>query len=168
MSVKKTKLVDLDKSEKGRFTKVCAITLSLVAIVCCILVGCFACKQAPADIDVQTVMTDEQKANYWKSQIIGVTWAPMTDDTHNGILKGFFMAMDVLTDLDGLTGKTLAYFLFNDGTPMDSAQITLSSEVGELRFESEDVWTVKFSEKNDIMYMTITDSDGKTVYYQQK
>lgn len=100
--------------------------------------------------------------------IIGVTWAPQTDETHNGILKNFFAPMDILTDLDGLTGRLLAYFLFSDSSVMDSALIVLSSESGELRFDSEDVWTVKFSEKNDIMYMTVTDSDGKTVYYQQK
>jgi hypothetical protein len=27
---------------------------------------------------------------------------------------------------------------------------------------------VRFSEKNEVLFMTITDSSGKTVYYQQK
>ena len=45
MSVKKQNLVDLDSGEKSRITKVSVVTLALVAIVCCILVGCFACSQ---------------------------------------------------------------------------------------------------------------------------
>ena len=58
--------------------------------------------------------------------------------------------------------------MFNQTAVMIQAEIVLENESGTLRFVSEDTWNVKFSEKNDIMYMTITDSDGKTVYYQQK
>ncbi len=167
MAVKKRKLVDLNKEEKGRITRISAVAILSVAIVCAVLVGCFACKSDPVDIGVAQ-LTDEQKADYWKAQMMGVTWAPQTDETHNGILKGFFVPMDILTDLDSLTGKMMAYFMVTEDFVMDSAQIVLSSESGELRFESEDVWTVKFSEKNEVLYMTVTDSDGKTVYYQQK
>ena len=40
--------------------------------------------------------------------------------------------------------------------------------LSKLVFQSDERWDVKFSEKNEVLYMTITDSNGKTVYYQQK
>ena len=87
---------------------------------------------------------------------------------HDGILKGLFLPRDAHTVYDTETKKTLIYFMFNQDAVMLQAEIVLESESGKLKFVSEDIWDVKFSEKNDIMYMTVTDSDGKTVYYQQK
>ena len=165
---KKKKIKELSKDEKSRLVRTAAITLSAVAIVCCILVGCFACKQDVGNVNADTVMTDEQKASYWKAQIIGVSWEPMTDATNDGVLKGLFLPRDARTDMDGNTGLTVIHFMFNETDVMDSAEIVLTNESGELRFASDDVWTVKFSEKNDVLFMTITDSDGKVVYYQQK
>ena len=164
---KMKKLADLNKDEKEKVRKVTLTTFTIVILVCAILVGCFACKQAQ-EIDPQTVMTDEQKANYWKSQIIGVDWKPMTDASHDGILKGLYLPRDAKTDLDGGTGSLVIMFMYNESDVMDSALVVLSSESGQLRFATEEVWTVKFSEKNEVLYMTITDSNEKTVYYQQK
>ena len=62
----------------------------------------------------------------------------------------------------------MIYFMLDDTNYLDCAEIALSSEEGKLVFQSDERWDVKFSEKNEILYMTITDSTGKTVYYQQK
>lgn len=51
---------------------------------------------------------------------------------------------------------------------LTTSRIELSSDSGKLIFESDEQWDIKFSEKNEVLFMTITDSDGKTVYYQQK
>ena len=104
----------------------------------------------------------------WLSNIMDVWWLPQTDDTHDGILKGLFLPRDAHTVYDTETKKTLIYFMFNQDAVMLQAEIVLESESGKLKFVSEDIWDVKFSEKNEIMYMTVTDSDGKTVYYQHK
>ena len=58
--------------------------------------------------------------------------------------------------------------MLDEETYLDCASIELTSESGKLVFQSEDRWDVRFSEKNEVLYMTITDSNGKTVYYQQK
>lgn len=100
--------------------------------------------------------------------IANVQWSPQTDETHDGILKDMFLARDAKTMFDASTGNLMLYFLFDDGSFFTNAKITLANESGKLVFESDEQWDVKFSEKNEILYMTITDSNGKTVYYQQK
>ncbi|MBO4393527.1 MAG: hypothetical protein J5800_04205 [Spirochaetales bacterium] len=141
----------------------CAITL----IICCVLFGCFACKQERTD-DPKTMMTDEQKAAYWTAAITDVRWAPQTDDTHDGILKDMFLPRETKTVLDAITLKPMIYFMMNEEDYLDSATIELTSEEGKIVFQTEERWDVRFSEKDEILYMTITDSTGKTVYYQQK
>lgn len=164
---KKQKFTDLDEAAKNKLKKMSALTLAITVLVCCVLVGCFACKQERTD-DPQTVMTDEQKAAYWTASIVDVTWKPQTDDTHDGVLKDLFLPREAKTLLDANTRAPLLYFMLNEEDYFTTARIELTSESGKLIFESEDQWDVKFSEKNEILYMTITDSDGKTVYYQQK
>ena len=163
----KKKFTDLDEAAKNKLKKTSLMTLAITALVCCVLVGCFACKQERTD-DPQTVMTDEQKAAYWTASITDVMWAPQTDDTHDGVLKDLFLPRDAKTLLDANTRKPLLYFMLDENNYMVAARVELTSEEGKLIFESDDQWDVRFSEKNEILYMTITDSEGKTVYYQQK
>ena len=144
------------------------MSLAITVIVCLVIVGRFACTQENTKPAAQSVMTDEQKASYWTAKIMDVNWFPQTDATHDGILKDLFLARDARTVLDTNTGDLILYFLFDDGSFFTNAKITLTNESGKLLFESDDQWDVRFSEKNEIMYMTITDSNGKTVYYQQK
>lgn len=100
--------------------------------------------------------------------ITDVWWAPQTDDTHDGILKDMFLPREAKTVLDATTLTPMIYFIIDDTNYLDSAMVELTSEEGKLVFQSEERWDVRFSEKNEILYMTITDSTGKTVYYQQK
>ena len=167
MAIKKKKLEDMKEEERKKIVRTSLLILLGVAIFCGILISCFSCSQDPAP-PVAVELSDEQKATLWLSNIMDVWWFPQTDDTHDGILKGLFLPRDAHTVYDTETKKSLIYFMFNEDSVMTQADILLESESGTLKFVSEDIWTVKFSEKNDIMYMTITDSDGKTVYYQQK
>lgn len=113
-------------------------------------------------------MTDEQKVAYWTASITDVRWAPQTDDTHDGVLKDMFLPREAKTVLDGTSLELVIYFMLTRDDYLDSATIELTSEEGKLVFQSDERWDVRFSEKNEILYMTITDSTGKTVYYQQK
>ena len=57
----------------------------------------------------------------------------------------------------------------SDDSPLDTAIINLSSESGEIVFQDEEKWSIKFSEKNDELFMTINDKadgSGVTVYYE--
>ena len=168
MAIKKKKLEDMKEEERKKIVRTSLLILLGVAIFCGILISCFSCSQDPELPVTPPEPTNEQKAALWLSNIMDVWWFPQTDDTHDGILKGLFMPRDAHTVYDTETKKTLIYFMFNQDAVMLQAEIVLESESGTLKFVSEDIWDVKFSEKNDIMYMTVTDSDGKTVYYQQK
>ena len=159
---------DLDEAGKTKIGKASFMSLAITVIVCLVIVGCFACKQENTMPDAQSVMTDEQKVAYWTAKIMDVNWFPQTDDTHDGILKDLFLARDARTVLDSNTSALIIYFMIDEDNFLINASIELENEAGKLIFESEDQWDVRFSEKNEIMYMTITDSDGKTVYYQQK
>ena len=164
----KKKLGEMKEEERKKIIRTSLLILLGVAIFCGVLISCFSCTQDPAQPVTAPEMTDEQKASLWLSSIIDIWWFPQTDDTHDGVLKGLFLPRDAHTVYDAETKKSLIYFMFNQTAVMIQAEIVLENESGTLRFVSEDTWNVKFSEKNDIMYMTITDSDGKTVYYQQK
>ena len=60
------------------------------------------------------------------------------------------------------------YFLYPNDEVMKGVSVDLTSESGTITFSDEDVWTIKFSEKNNILYMTVKDSDGKEVFYQER
>lgn len=167
MSIKKRKLEEMDEAEKKKVRKAAVFSLLGVAIICCILISCFSCSQ---DMGVlkNPVLSDEQKAALWNTRIMDIWWAPQTDNSNDGVLKGLFLPRDAYTAYDQETGKTLVYFMFSQDAVMTQAEIKLTSESGQLLFANDDVWTVKFSEKNENMYMTVTDSDGKTVYYSLK
>ena len=166
-TTKKKNYADLDEAGKLKIMRATLLSIGIVALACCFLVGCFACKQDRTD-DPKAQMTDEQKAAYWSAMIIDVQWSPQTDDTHDGILKDLFLARDARTVLDSNTSALIIYFMIDENNFLINARIELENEAGKLIFEPEDQWDVKFSEKNEILYMTITDSNGKTVYYQQK
>ena len=169
MGSKNNKLFkDLDEAGKTKVRKASFMSLAITVIVCLVIVGCFACTQENTKPDAQSVMTDEQKVAYWTAKIMDVSWFPQTDDTHDGILKDLFLARDARTVLDTNTGDLILYFLFDEENFFTSAKINLTNESGKLVFESDEQWDIRFSEKNEIMYMTITDSNGNTVYYQQK
>lgn len=166
MSAKKQKLVDLDSNEKNRITKVSVVTLALVAIVCCILVGCFACTQNSGLPSTQ--MSDEQKVSYWRAMAGDTTWTPTGDASFS---RFFNAPREVKTSYDANTGEFLIYFMLSTDMPLESAIINLSSESGEIVFQDEEKWSIKFSEKNDELFMTINDKpdgSGVTVYYEDK
>ena len=157
---KKQKLVDLDSNDKAKIAKVSIIALATVAIACCILVGCFACTQAP-NVTVPE-MTPEQKATYWKSTVDDVLWTP----TNNDVLEGLLGPSEAKTYINPGTGNLMIYFLFME-TPFKTGKVVLSSESGDIEFSGEEKWSVKFSEKNEKLFMTVTDSNGVIVYYEQ-
>lgn len=159
---KKQKLVDLDSNDKAKIARVSIIALASVAIACCILVGCFACSQAPKNVPA-TEMTPEQKASYWKSMADDVLWTPTNDD----VLDGLVGASDARTHIDSEKGDLVIDFLFME-VPFKTGKVVLSSESGEIAFSETQKWTVKFSEKNEKLFMTVTDSNSVTVYYEQK
>lgn len=164
---KKDTYANLDEAGKLKVMRASMLSIGIVALACCVLVGCFACKQERTD-DPKTQMTDEQKVTYWTAIITDVRWAPQTDDTHDGVLKDMFLPREAKTLLDSTTLKPMVYFMLDEENYLDSATIELTSEEGKLVFQSEERWDVRFSEKNEVLFMTITDSNGKTVYYQQK
>ena len=127
-----------------------------------------AVRQSRLDCLYFIVVNNFIKVAYWTNIIVDVLWAPQTDDTHDGILKDMFLPREAKTTLDITTHDPMIYFMLNETDYLDSATIELTSEEGKLVFQSDEQWDVKFSEKNEVLYMTITDSNGKTVYYQQK
>ena len=159
---KKQKLVDLDSNDKAKIARVSIIALASVAIACCILVGCFACSQAPKNVPA-TEMTPEQKASYWKSMTDDVLWEPTNDDVMDGLLG----PSDARTYVDTQMGELLIEFLFLE-VPFKTGKVNLSGESGDIAFSDTEKWTIKFSEKNEKLFMTVTDSNSVTVYYEQK
>ena len=70
---------------------------------------------------------------------------------------------------DTNSGEFIIHFMLSDDSPLDTAIINLSSESGEIVFQDEEKWSIKFSEKNDELFMTINDKadgSGVTVYYE--
>ena len=159
---KKQKLVDLDSEDKAKIARVSIVALASVAIACCILVGCFACSQAPKNVTAPE-MTPEQKATYWKNEATDVLWGPTNED----ILDSLYAPSDAKTYIDPGTGNLLIDFLFMDA-PFKTGKVILSSESGDIDFGGDEKWSVKFSEKNEKLFMTVTDSNGVIVYYEQK
>lgn len=84
------------------------------------------------------------------------------------MLKDLYLARDAKTALDTVTGKLTIHFLYNNDETMKGATVDLTSESSTITFSEEDIWTIKFSEKNNILYMTVNDSDGKEVFYQER
>ena len=161
---KKQKLVDLDSEDKAKIARVSVIALATVAIACCILVGCFACSQAPTNVTVPE-MTPEQKVAYWKNEVADVLWEPTNDDDLDGL--SIYGPCDARTYIDPGKGDLLIDFLFLEAT-VKTGKIVLSSESGDIDFGLDGKWSVKFSEKNEKLFMTVTDSNGVIVYYEQK
>ena len=166
MTAKKQNLVDLDSNEKSRITKVSVVTLALVAIVCCILVGCFACSQNSGL--PSTGMSDEQKITYWKAMAGDTTWEPTGEATFVRFLN---VPREARTSYDAVTGEFLIHFLLPPDSTLETAVINLTSESGEIVFDGSGHWSIKFSEKNDELFMTLNDKpdgSGVTVYYEEK
>lgn len=163
--VKKQKLEDISIDEKKHVILICESVLLGAVLLALFMVSCVACSMGP---DPEPEMTNEQKAAYWSVAVMDAYWYPMVDGNHNGILKNLYAPRDVKTVFDSNSRQLIAYFMFDPENFMDSAVLTLESEFGKLNFDTEDEWTVKFSEKNEIKYMTITDSDGKVVYYSDQ
>lgn len=159
---KKQKLVDLDSEDKAKIARVSIVALASVAIACCILIGCFACSQAPKNVTAPE-MTPEQKTTYCKTTVDDVLWTPTNDD----VLDGLFGPSEVRTHIDSTSGDLLIDFLFME-VSLKAGKIVLSSESGDIEFSGEEKWSVKFSEKNEKLFMTVTDSNGVIVYYEQK
>lgn len=127
-TTKKKNYADLDEAGKLKIMRASLLSIGIVALACCFLVGCFTCKQDRTD-DPQTQMTDEQKAAYWSAMIVDVQWSPQTDDTHDGILKDMFLPREAKTLFDTNTGDLILYFLFDDGNFFTNAKINLRKEL---------------------------------------
>ena len=67
--------------------------------------------------------------------------------------------MKARTSYDANSGEFIIHFMMSDDSPLDTAIINLSSESGEIVFQDEEKWSIKFSEKNDELFMTINDKD---------
>lgn len=164
MNLKKQKLVNLDDNEKKKVRRVSWITFISVLLVCSILVGCFACAQDSSGSEPE--MTVEQKTMYWKARLSNLRWVPMTDELNNGILAGMTAPVIAVTGYDAKTGICTVLIFSEDNKVIEGADIALKGEYGTIVLGSGDKWNLKFSEKNNVLYMTVTDENGKKVFYE--
>ncbi len=164
---KKIKLADLSKEEKNKLRKTAVYSLLVTFLVCVILVGCFACSQQTPNEQQNPDKKAESQRLYWTGILSSDTdWNPQTNEQNDGILCGFDEAMTAHTNYDESTGCLVIGF--GNKPYIEYGNITLSSCEGNIELSDGSVWSVKFSEKNGIKYMTIVDSEGKTVYYDCK
>lgn len=159
---KKVKLVELAENDKAKLRNTALCALSLTAIVCLILVSCFACAQQTPTVSPSQAQEAERQRLYWMGILCDTNWEPQWTAQDDGILEGFKMRLDANITFDTNAKGLLIRF----GTPsLKQGSIVLESCEGKILFEDDKTWSVRFSEKNDEKYMTIEDSQGKTVYY---
>ena len=160
---KKVQLADLDSGEKKKLGKVSFFTIFSVFLVCVFVVSCFACSQ-----DGGNHLTDGQQAEadrlYWTSVLNETKWTVSTSDKNDGKLEDFTITLDLEFKYESSTGKLTALFKSGVVTAL-SGELTLVSSKGSIATTDGKNWDVKFSEKGNVMYLTITCSNGKDVYY---
>lgn len=163
---KKIHLSNLEKNEKKKLGKVSFVTIFSVFIACVIMVGCFACSQ-----NTVTQPNKEQQATmdkiYWTNEVVDTKWTASTNSKNN-----FLDDQEEALDLEFAAendGTICAYFSLS-GVTVFTGTLTLDSSEGSIDFvdkEKEKKWDVKFSEKNDVRYLTISCGNGD-VYYTSK
>ena len=156
-------LADLDSTDKKKLTKVSFLSLASVFVLCVFIVSCFACSQDTPEAP-STEMTDEQKVAYWKAILPDTEWQVTTDERNNGILEGQDIALNAKIKYESAADKFTIYFV-SSGVNLYSGVLVLSSSEGTITTVDERVWSAKFSEKNEILYLTIRDSNNKAVEF---
>ncbi len=160
---KKIKLADLSKEEKNKLHTTAVCSLLVTFFICVILVGCFACSQQTPNEQQNQNKTAESQRLYWTGILNDTDWTPQTNATNDGILCGLSEALPAHIRYDESTRCLVIGF--GNKPYIEYGNITLSSGEGKIELSDGSVWSVKFSEKNNVKYMTIVDSEGKTVYY---
>lgn len=161
---KKVKLTELTAKDKAKLRSTVLYTLSITTLVCAILVSCFACAQQTPTPQPSQEQNAEKQRLYWTSILVDTQWEPQTNERNDGKLEGFKTALraNIIYDpnANGLVIR------FGSGQPFfKQGHVELSDSEGSIVFDDGKTWSVRFSEKNEVRYMTIVDSQGKTVYY---
>lgn len=161
---KKIHLSNLEKNEKKKLGKVSFVTIFSVFIACVIMVGCFACSQ-----NTVTQPNKEQQATmdkiYWTNEVVDTKWTASANSKNN-FLDGQDEALDLEFAAED-NGTIYAYFSLSD-VAVYTGVLALESSEGSIDFvDEEKKWDVKFSEKNDVRYLTISCGNGD-VYYTSK
>ena len=160
---KKITLAELDSTDKKKLTKVSFLSLGIVFVLAIFIVSCFACSQESPT----TEMTEEQKFAYWKGVLLDTKWTVSVGNGNNGILEGQLVALDA--EINYENDKFSIYFV-SSGIPLQTGTLELKNSekeafVGTISTNDDKLWSAKFSELNETLYLTITDSTGKKVYY---
>lgn len=161
---KKVKLTELSEKDKAKLRSTVLYSLSITTLVCAILVGCFACSQQTPTPQPSQEQTSERQRLYWTSILGDTQWEVQTNERNDGKLEGFKASLRASIIYDANANRLVLRFgssqpFFKQGT------IDLESCDGTVTFDDGKTWNVRFSEKNDVKYMTVVDSQGKTVYY---
>lgn len=161
---KKVKLTELTAKDKAKLRSTMLYTLSITAFVCAILVSCFACVQQTPTPQPSQEQNAEKQRLYWTSILVDTQWEPQTNERNDGKLEGFKAALRANIIYDPNANGLV--ILFGSSQPyFKQGQVELASSEGAIAFDDGKSWSVRFSEKNEVRYMTIVDSQGKTVYY---
>lgn len=160
---KKITLANLDSGEKKKLGKVTFASLFSVFVLCIFIVSCFACSQNPGG----QVSKEQQAAAdklYWKDAVAGTKWVVSTSARNDGKLEGQTLVLDLEITYEKSSDKLYVYFS-SGGVQILNGELTLQSSEGKIAIVDGKNWNAKFSEKNDIKYLTISCSNGKDVYY---
>lgn len=166
--MEKIKFKDLEASKKRRIKGNIIKLFISVAVICVVLSGCFACSNEPASPSLSPEQKAAQQKAYWTAAIMESNWSVQTDTHNNGILKGNAAAMDIGMTIDDNTGSFQMEYQIGPEMTLPMGSLVLSSCDGTVSTVGGDSWAVHFSESNSVKYMTVTDSDKKTVYYKLK
>ena len=162
---KKIKLADLEHNEKKKLEKVSFLSIFSVFVICVFIVSCFACSQN-AGVQLDKEQQEELDRVYWTNEIVDTTWQVSTSDKNNGILEGQTMTLDL--KFASVNGTIFAYFSTSDVVIL-TAKLALEGSKGTLSLTADGKkWNVKFSEKNNVMYLTISWSNGEVHYTSKK
>ena len=158
---KKLNLEDLSTDEKKKLGKVSFISIFSVILLCVIIVSCFACSNDGNHLTAAQ-QAEADKA-YWKSAVANTTWTASTTDKNDGILDGQTVKLDLEISYEKATDKLSVYFK-SGNVEMLNGTLTLDSSKGKIAIAEGDTWDIKLSEKNDVMYLTIS-CGNKDVHY---
>lgn len=155
---KKIKYSELDSTEKKKLTRVSFFSIASVFVMCVFIVSCFACSQDKVSGNAE--MTDEQQKAYWKALLPDTEWVVSAE----GILEGQEDPLNATISYESTTGNfNVAFGL--EGITVYSGKLALTSCEGTITTEDGKVWGARFTEKNNILYLKITDSNGKEVFF---
>lgn len=90
---KKVKLTELTAKDKATLRNTVLYALSITALVCAILVSCFACTQQTPTPQPTQEQEAERKRLYWTNILGDTQWEPLTNERNDGKLEGFRTAL---------------------------------------------------------------------------